>query len=127
DTTYSKTTLSDISLGENSYLWTVSNGYCPVAYDTVMILVNNIVVPTLITPNMDGRNDYFVIKGLESLGTTELDVFDRRGVRVYRNSDYDNSWNGVDYNDKPLRDDTYFYVLRSVNGKSVSGYIVIRH
>ncbi len=127
DTTSSKSILNDISLGENSYLWSVSNGYCPVAHDTILIVVNNIVVPTLITPNMDGRNDYFVIKGLESLGKTELDIFDRRGVRVYRNTSYDNSWNGVDYNDKPLRDDTYFYVLRSANGKSVSGYIVIRH
>ena len=127
DTTYSKSTLNDISLGENRYLWSVSNGYCPVAHDTLVIVVNNIVVPTLITPNMDGRNDYFVIKGLESLGKTELDIFDRRGVRVYRNTDYDNSWNGVDYNDKPLRDDTYFYVIKPNNGKPVSGYIVIRH
>ena len=40
--------------------------------------------------------------------------------------DYDNSWDGVDYNKKPLPEDTYFYVLKSENGKSVSGYVVIR-
>ena len=75
---------------------------------------------------MDGRNDYFVIKGLSSLGKTELLIFDRRGVQVYRNPDYNNLWNGVDFNKKPLPDDTYFYVIKSENGKSISGYIVIR-
>ena len=30
---------------------------------------------------MDGRNDYFVISGLLTLGKTELIIFDRRGAR----------------------------------------------
>jgi gliding motility-associated-like protein len=76
---------------------------------------------------MDGKNDYFVLRGLlETLGKTELIIFDRRGVQVYKNSDYDNSWNGVDYNGKALPDDTYYYVIKSENGKSLSGYVVIR-
>ena len=45
---------------------------------------------------------------------------------VYKNHDYDNKWDGVDYNNKPLNDDTYFYVLKTEIGKSLSGYIVIR-
>jgi gliding motility-associated-like protein len=91
-----------------------------------MITVNDFVIPTLITPNMDGKNDYFVIRGLATLGKTELMIFDRRGAEVYKNMNYDNSWNGVDYNKHPLPDDTYFFVLKSANGKSISGYIVIR-
>ena len=99
---------------------------CPNVFDTVRIVVHNLVVPTLITPNMDGRNDYFVIRGLETLGKTELVIFDRRGAQVYKNMNYENSWNGVDYNKNPLPDDTYFFVLKSANRKSISGYIVIR-
>jgi gliding motility-associated-like protein len=91
-----------------------------------MINVNGFIIPTLITPNMDGRNDYFVLRGLATLGKTELVIFDRRGVQVYRNMNYDNLWNGVDYNNKPLPDDTYFYVIKPANGKSISGYLVIR-
>ena len=89
-------------------------------------LFKNLIIPTLITPNGDGRNDYFVLKGLTILGKTELIIFDRKGAEVYKNMDYDNSWNGVDYNKSHLPDDTYFYVLKSENGKSLSGYIVIR-
>jgi gliding motility-associated-like protein len=91
-----------------------------------MIEVNDFIIPTLITPNMDGKNDYFVLRGLATLGKTELIIFDRRGAMVYKNLNYDNSWNGVDYNKNPLPDDTYFYVIKSSNGKSISGYIVIR-
>jgi len=126
DSTYPKTVVSSLSLGDNKFLWTVSNGFCPVAHDTVMIVVNDFVIPTLITPNMDGKNDYFVLRGLATLGKTELIIFDRRGAMVYKNTNYDNSWNGVDYNKNPLPDDTYFYVIKTSNGKSISGYIVIR-
>jgi gliding motility-associated-like protein len=127
DTTNPRTNISDLSEGDNILKWTVKTTVCPEVSDTVLILVNQFVIPTLITPNMDGRNDYFVLKGLETLGRTELQIFDRRGVQVYKNLDYDNSWNGVDYNKNPLPDDTYFYVIKTENGKSISGYVVIRY
>jgi len=126
DSTNSKTLVSKLSLGKNKFLWNVKNGYCPSSSDTVMITVNDFIIPTLITPNMDGRNDYFVLRGLATLGKTELIIFDRRGTQVYRNINYDNSWNGVDYNKNPLPSDTYFYVIKSENSISISGYIVIR-
>jgi gliding motility-associated-like protein len=126
DASYPKTSISGLSLGMNKFLWTVTNKVCPSSSDTVNIFVSDFFIPTLITPNLDGKNDNFVLKGLSTLGKTELVIFDRRGVRVYQNSDYDNSWDGVDYNNNPLPDDTYFYVLKSNIGKSMSGYIVIR-
>jgi gliding motility-associated-like protein len=127
DSTNAKTTVKSLSPGTNKFLWTVTNGYCPLSHDTTMISVIEFIIPTLITPNGDGRNDYFVLRGLTTtLGKTELIIFDRRGAQVYKNLNYDNSWNGLDYNKKPLPDDTYFYVIKSANGKSISGYIVIR-
>jgi gliding motility-associated-like protein len=121
-----KTSVENLSIGINEFLWTVSNGYCPISYDTANIVVNDFVIPTMITPNMDGRNDYFELRGLSTLGKTELVVFNRRGVQLFKNSDYDNLWDGVDYNNNPLPEDTYFYVLKTANGKSLSGYLVIR-
>jgi gliding motility-associated-like protein len=121
-----RTSVSRLSAGKNILSWSVKTGVCPVVSDTVLIVVNNLLIPTLITPNMDGKNDYFVLRGLATLGKTELVIFDRRGAQVYSNLNYDNSWDGVDYNKNPLPDDTYFYILKSENGKSISGYIVIR-
>jgi gliding motility-associated-like protein len=121
-----KTLVKSLSLKLNEFLWTVTNHICPSTIDTVKIFVNDFLIPTLITPNLDGSNDYFELRGLATLGKTELIIFDRRGALVFKNLNYDNKWNGVDYNDNPLPDDTYFYVLKSTNGKSLSGYIVIR-
>jgi gliding motility-associated-like protein len=126
NSSYTKTGVQNLSIGKNTILWTVTNGICKPSYDTVLIVVKDFIIPTLITPNMDGRNDYFVLRGLTTLGKTELIIFDRRGVQVYRNNDYKNLWNGVDYNNNPLPDDTYFYVIKAANGKSISGYLVIR-
>jgi len=119
--------VNGLSVGVNKFLWTVTNKVCPSSSDSVNIDVHDFVIPTLITPNMDGNNDYFVLRGLSTLGKTELIIFDRRGAQVYKNSNYDNTWNGIDYNENPLPDDTYYYVIKSENGKSLSGYIVIRH
>jgi gliding motility-associated-like protein len=120
------TRVSELSMGENILKWSVSNSVCTPAFDYLMITVRNLTVPTLITPDMNGKNDFFFLEGIEALGKTELTVFDRRGMLVFETADYDNNWYGIDYNGKALPDDTYFYVLRSENGLSLSGYIVIR-
>lgn len=126
DATYAKTSVTGLSTGKNKFLWTVKNGVCPASSDTVIINVKDRVIPTLITPNMDGKNDYFVLKNYDSPEQLELIIFDRRGVQVYKNISYDNSWNGVDYNVKLLPDDTYFYVLGTKKGSSGKGYIVVK-
>jgi len=119
------TTITGLSLNENLLRWTVTNGVCAPVADSLTIFVNDIVIPTLITPNLDGRNDYFILRGIVTLGRTELLIFDRRGVLVYKNTDYDNSWNGVDQKGNPLPDGTYFYSIRPTIGHPYNGYIVI--
>jgi gliding motility-associated-like protein len=119
--------VSNLALGINSFVWTVSNGVCqPPDADTVKITVHDLVIPTLITPNQDGKNDYFVINGIETLGNTSLLIFNRWGARVFENSKYDNKWDGVDNKNNPLPEDTYFFILRPEKSKAISGYVVIR-
>jgi gliding motility-associated-like protein len=126
DSTYAKTTASKLAAGKNIFLWTVTNKVCPASSDSVMITVRELLVPSLITPNMDGKNDYLVIKGYENIGQIDLTIFDRRGVLVFKMANYDNSWNGVDFSGNLLPEDTYFYILKTPKGISASGYIVIR-
>jgi gliding motility-associated-like protein len=126
DNTDAGTTVKNLSTGRNVFLWTVTNKVCGPSSDSVSVNVKDLVIPTLITPNMDGKNDYFIIANDERLGRTELIIFDRRGVQVYKSMNYDNRWNGVDFNGAPLEDDTYFFLLNPEKGKSFSGYIVIR-
>lgn len=126
DTTSAATVVSGFSTGKNVLLWTVSNGICQSSNALLTIIVHDLVIPTLITPNMDGRNDNFILRGIETLGKTELVIFNRWGGKVYMNANYNNEWNGVDSNGDPLPDDTYFFTLKAENGISKSGFIVIR-
>lgn len=120
------TKVTDLELGTNVFRWTVTNDVCPPSYDSVMVKVSDLVLPSLITPNMDGRNDYFIIGRAEILGKIELVIFDRRGVMVFKSIDYNNLWNGIDNNGDPLSEDTYFYSLKSENGRSINGFVLIR-
>ncbi len=120
------TSVNNLSIGRNVLLWTLTNGACPASADSVIIKIRDLIVPTLITPNNDGRNEFLIVSGIGSLGRAELIIFDRRGIRVYINKNYDNTWNGIDDNGDPLPDDTYFYVIDPGNGRTKTGFIVLR-
>src|SRR5690606_40339000 len=63
-------------------------------------------IPNVFTPNGDGVNDYFEIRGLGMFPTHRLTVFNRWGNEVYKSSNYQNDWNGAN-----LSEGTYYYVL----------------
>lgn len=68
-------------------------------------------LPNAFTPNDDGINDSYYIRGLEYCGPAELIVFNRWGNEVYRQSNYDNNWRGQSSNGEELPQGTYFVVL----------------
>jgi gliding motility-associated-like protein len=75
--------------------------------DTVAIIVlNDINIPNIITPNGDGKNDVLYITGLSSYPNSELLIFNRWGAEVYRSENYLNTWDG-----SGLAEGTYYYIL----------------
>ena len=44
------TSVSGLSVGENIFSWTVTNGACDPVSDQMVVKVNNLNIPTLITP-----------------------------------------------------------------------------
>ncbi len=119
------THVSGLSIGDNKLIWSVNNGACTTT-DTVNIMVKDLVLPTLITPNLDGNNDFFLINGVETLGKTELLIFNRWGAQVYKKVNYDNLWDGLDDKGNPLPEDTYFYILKPERGAPRKGFVIIR-
>ncbi len=126
DRTSNTTEVTELSIGENVLLWSVSNGVCNLSTDTVVVRIKELIIPTLITPNLDGNNDYMIINGIESMGTTNLTVFNRWGAVVYSSADYKNDWDGKDNNGNDLPEDTYFFLLSPKKIMPIKGYIVIR-
>jgi uncharacterized repeat protein (TIGR01451 family)/gliding motility-associated-like protein len=74
------------------------------------ILVKELFIPNVITPNGDGSNDQFEIKGLNKFLKNELVIFDRWGDYVFKQSDYQNDWAA-----KGLSTGTFFYLLTGVD------------
>ena len=67
-------------------------------------------IPNSFSPNRDGTNDVFYIRGLRE--SAKLIVFDRFGRKVYEADKYENDWNGDDKHGNQLKSDTYWYVLK---------------
>lgn len=67
-------------------------------------------IPNVITPNNDGKNDRFVIQGLQKFATNEIVIMNRYGDHVYERRNYDNNWNA-----DGLVGGTYFYVLKGTD------------
>jgi gliding motility-associated-like protein len=65
-----------------------------------------VVIPNVMTPNGDNKNDKFIIENLMDWDTRELTIMNRWGGMVYQNADYKNDWDGG-----TLSDGVYFGVL----------------
>ncbi|GIV33504.1 MAG: hypothetical protein KatS3mg031_1039 [Chitinophagales bacterium] len=66
---------------------------------------------TVITPNGDGKNDYWFVENILTYPDAEVLIFDRWGTLVYQRKGYDNSWDGT-HDGKELPQGTYFYVIK---------------
>ena len=76
------------------------------------------------SPNGDGKNDSFVIKGAEGLPGNKLLVYNRWGLQVYSAENYQNDWQGT-WQGTDLTEGTYFYVFDDGRGNLSSGYVQI--
>jgi len=69
------------------------------------------VIPgNIITPDGNGKNDYWTIKNLEYFPDNNVKIFDRAGRVIYDKKGYKNDWDAT-YNGKPLNEDAYLYVI----------------
>jgi gliding motility-associated-like protein len=116
------TRVIELSTGVNKFLWKVLNGNCEDTAE-VKITVHDVFIPSVITPNGDGKNDYFKIS--EFSGKAELIIFNRWGNEEYTNANYLNDWDGRNNRGAELPADTYFYVLKFENGKIKKGSVLI--
>jgi gliding motility-associated-like protein len=117
------TRVTELSGGENIFLWTVRNGNC-VAEAEVKIIVYDPFIPSVITPDGDGKNDYFKIS--EIIGKVELIIFNRWGNEEYTNRNYLNDWDGRNNKGAELPNDTYFYILKFDNVNIKKGSVLIK-
>jgi gliding motility-associated-like protein len=103
--------------------------------DSALLIVNvtpcgEIFIPNGFSPNDDGKNDTYVILGVDKYQVT-FSVYNRWGSRVYFNKDYKNDWNGFanqgNLSGQRLPDGTYYYVIDLNNGqKPFAAYLILQ-
>ena len=94
--------------------------------DTVEVKINgSIYVPNTFTPNGDGINDNFEIKG-ENIKSFELWIYNRWGEEIYRSLEMNDFWDGK-YGGNKCKIDSYIWVIEfqdfNNNFKSINGHI----
>jgi hypothetical protein len=131
------TRISGLSIGINTYLWTVARGACKLE-DQVDVTVYDLVIPEGFSPNDDplGYNNTFIIKGLDLPNqTAELIIINGAGSEVFstsnRNGNEWSDWDGKNSKGVDLPEGTYYYLLKLTsngNGKvfKKSGFIVLK-
>jgi gliding motility-associated-like protein len=81
-------------------------------------------IPEGFSPNNDGINDLFVIRGIENYPNNSIQIFNRWGNLVYETNGYKNKWDGkstmgITYGSEGLPVSTYFYLFDFGNGSKI--------
>ena len=86
-------TLSNIA--EGTYTLTVTDMYgCNDSLITKLDCNIELFIPQLFSPNGDGQNEKFEIKGISNYPNNAIQIFNRWGTLVYSKKAYNNEWGG---------------------------------
>ena len=101
-----------------------ANG-CDTATVFITVQCGGLEIFNAMSPNYDGKNDFFKINGLQNWPNHHLYIYNRWGNLVYEATNYQSDWYGT-WNGKDLPDGTYFYVLDlGIGEKPKDGYVQI--
>jgi len=82
-------------------------------------------IQNLITPNGDGKNDYWVLPSkITKNSNIKVTILNRQGSEVYKSENYKNNWSGEN-NGKQLPSSTYYYVITLDDGNVLTGSVSI--
>ena len=92
----------------------------------------NLHIPSGFSPNNDGINDTWIIRGLEEYPNHKIKVFNVWNTRVFESENYQNDWAGTNhtqiyFGDGRLPEGTYYYIFDLGNGKKpLKGFVFIK-
>jgi gliding motility-associated-like protein len=125
-------------VGSDEFIYSICDHSkdCNEANVQVMIIDIPLFIPEAFSPNGDGLNDQFEIKGLEKYNDVHIEIFNRWGNVVFQSDNYgegngkEGFWDGIGHsrlgnNTGPVPTGTYFYVLKAVDGQNISGSIYL--
>lgn len=91
------------------------------------IQVNVLGIPKYFTPNGDGYNDTWNLRGADASRERNaiIHIFDRYGKLIKQISPIGDGWDGT-YNQKPMASDDYWYTIELENGRVAKGHFSLK-
>ena len=122
------TTEDLINVPAGEYFVVVTDASGCTAYESITLTEPHMLeMPTGISPNKDGYNDLFIVRGLEIYPRNMLTIYNRWGNIVYEYQNYANMWDGVNNKGEPLPNGTYFVILEIAEENiTLTNYLDIR-
>lgn len=101
---------------ENQIYWVeVDDGHCKNS-DTIFIESFSLIVPDVITPNGDNKNDVFRPgENFNGISEHTIIVFNRWGEKVWESTDFQSGWDGK-VNGRYVAEGVYYWVLEMKMG-----------
>ncbi|WP_055444980.1 choice-of-anchor L domain-containing protein [Lacinutrix himadriensis] len=90
--------------------------------EQTIIELTNCAISQGISPNNDGKNDYF---DLTAYDVSRLEIYNRNGAKVYSKTSYTKEWFGQSNNGDELPVGTYFYVMEYQGNKTRTSWIYL--
>lgn len=111
------------NLAPGTYSVTVTDKYGKEASGTATVETTTddlacLNIPNGFTPDNDGVNDVWNIRGLNRFAGCKVDVFTQWGAVVFSSKGYNEPWEGK-YNNQPVEAGTYYYRIDLGNDKDV--------
>lgn len=118
---------------ESNYFDTISPGIhdlyisdkngCGTIKKTIAVLG----IPKFFTPNNDGYNDYWNIKGADKTFNSgaEIFIYDRFGKLIKQVASSGNGWDGT-YTGNPMPADDYWYTIKLEDGREAKGHFSLK-
>lgn len=99
------------------------NGCRPVTKTTIAV----VGVPKFFTPNSDGYNDYWNVKGVNANfnANSIIYIFDRYGKLLKQIIPSNEGWDGT-FNGTSLPSDDYWYTIRLEDGREAKGHFSLK-
>jgi gliding motility-associated-like protein len=131
-------TPSQYFVGTDNFVYAVCDYFSHCDQASVLVIVNEqpFFIPQAFSPNGDGLNDTFEIKGLAKYKQVQITIFNRWGSVVYDSSNYGNGpgkdgfWDGkakagLKIGSGPVPTGTYFYVLKLDGKEKINGSLYL--
>lgn len=103
------------------YTLTVTGpGGCSAEASVKVVVLKEIFIPNVFSPNGDGKNDQWLIRNIADYVGTKVQIFNRYGQQVFQSDNFITPWDGI-FSGKPLPLGSYYYILDLAN-KSKTRY-----